>query len=43
LFANKALAQFFAAGGAKSVTTDTLLKILVRSPGELRNALSRRR
>jgi hypothetical protein len=36
MFANEALAQFFAAGGAKPVTTDTLLHILVRSHEELR-------
>jgi hypothetical protein len=33
---NETLAQFFAAGGAKPVAADTLLQILVRSPGELR-------
>jgi hypothetical protein len=33
------LAQFFAAGSAKPVTADTLLHILVRSPGELSNAV----
>jgi len=31
VFAYEALAQLFAAGGAKIVTTDTLLQILVRT------------
>jgi len=35
MFANEVLAHFFA-GGAKPVAADTLLQILVRSPGELR-------
>ncbi len=39
MFANEVLAQFFAAGGAKPVTADTLLQILVRSPEELSNAV----
>ena len=37
IFTNVVFAQFFAGGGAKPVTTDTLLQILVRGPEELSN------
>ena len=39
MFTNEVLAQFFAAGGSKPVTTETLLQILVRSPGRLNNSV----
>jgi hypothetical protein len=39
MFTNEVLAQFFAAGGSKPVTTETLLQILVRSPGEINNSV----
>ncbi len=39
MFTNEVLALFFAAGGSKPVTTDTLLQILARDPAELSNVV----
>lgn len=39
MFTNEVLAQFFAAGGSKPVTTDTLLQILVRNPEQIGNTV----
>jgi hypothetical protein len=39
LILNEVIAQFFAAGGSKPATMETLLQILVRSPGEINNSV----